>query len=290
MNDFAAFILTHGRAKNLVTIEALKRGGFTGKWYLILDNEDRTKEQYQQLFGAEKILIFNKKEYADKIDEGNNFDDRRATVHARNAAFDFAEKLGIDFFVLLEDDYENFEYRFPNKNNEKLIGIDIKNLDKIFQLHIDFLKKTPFTSVALAQNGDYIGGVNSPRIKDKKLIRKSMNSFFCSIRRKFSFVGQLNDDVNTYVTLGVRGHLFGTIPMISLKQIQTQKQKSGMTETYLKYGTYCKSFTTVMMHPSGVKVAMMNTSNPRIHHLIKWVNTVPVILSERYKKYEGSLS
>ena len=290
MNDFAAFILTHGRAKNLVTIEALKRGGFTGKWYLILDNEDRTKEQYQQLFGAEKILIFNKKEYADKIDEGNNFDDRRATVHARNAAFDFAEKLGIDFFVLLEDDYENFEYRFPNKNNEKLIGIDIKNLDKIFQLHIDFLKKTPFTSVALAQNGDYIGGVNSPRIKDKKLIRKSMNSFFCSIRRKFSFVGQLNDDVNTYVTLGVRGHLFGTIPMISLKQIQTQKQKSGMTETYLKYGTYCKSFTTVMMHPSGVKVAMMNTSNPRIHHLIKWINTVPVILSERHKKYEGSLS
>lgn len=290
MNDFAAFILTHGRAKNLVTIEALKRGGFTGKWYLILDNEDRTKEQYQQLFGAEKILIFNKKEYADKIDEGNNFDDRRATVHARNAAFDFAEKLGINFFVLLEDDYENFEYRFPNKNNEKLIGIDIKNLDKIFQLHIDFLKKTPFTSVALAQNGDYIGGVNSPRIKDKKLIRKSMNSFFCSIKRKFSFVGQLNDDVNTYVTLGVRGHLFGTIPMISLKQIQTQKQKSGMTETYLKYGTYCKSFTTVMMHPSGVKVAMMNTSNPRIHHLIKWVNTVPVILSERHKKYEGSLS
>ena len=158
MNDFAAFILTHGRAKNLVTIEALKRGGFTGKWYLILDNEDRTKEQYQQLFGAEKILIFNKKEYADKIDEGNNFDDRRATVHARNAAFDFAEKLGINFFVLLEDDYENFEYRFPNKNNEKLIGIDIKNLDKIFQLHIDFLKKTPFTSIALAQMGITLAG------------------------------------------------------------------------------------------------------------------------------------
>ena len=61
MNDFAAFILTHGRAKNLVTIEALKRGGFTGKWYLILDNEDRTKEQYQQLFGAEKYLYLIRK-------------------------------------------------------------------------------------------------------------------------------------------------------------------------------------------------------------------------------------
>ena len=53
---------------------------------------------------------------------------------------------------------------------------------------------------------------------------------------------------------------------------------------YLKYGTYCKAFTTTMMHPSGVKVTMMNTSNPRIHHSIKWVNTVPMIISEEHKK------
>lgn len=290
MNDFAAFILTHGRAKNIVTIDSLKRCGYTGKWYLVLDNEDKTLNEYSKLFGDEKMLIFNKKEYANKIDEGNNFNDRRATVHARNATFDFAKKLGIKFFVLLEDDYENFEYRFPNKSNDKLMGVNIKNLDKIFELHTKFLRQTPFTSIALAQNGDYVGGINSSNVVNKKLIRKSMNSFFCTTDRPFRFIGQFNDDVNTYVVLGSRGHLFGTIPMISLKQIQTQKQKSGMTETYLKYGTYCKSFTTVMMHPSGVKVAIMRTSNPRIHHSIKWANTVPVILSERHKKYEASLS
>ena len=111
-----------------------------------------------------------------------------------------------------------------------------------------------------------------------------MNSFFCCTSRPFSFIGQLNEDVNTYVTLGNRGELFGTIPMVNLVQKATQAQKGGMTDAYLLYGTYQKSFTTVMLHPSGVKVSMMNSNNPRIHHLIKWINTVPVIIDVKYKK------
>jgi hypothetical protein len=41
-----------------------------------------------------------------------------------------------------------------------------------------------------------------------------------------------------------------------------------------------------MMHPSGVKISMMNTSNPRIHHLIKWKNTTPMILDNKFKKID----
>jgi len=99
----------------------------------------------------------------------------------------------------------------------------------------------------------------------------------------------MNEDVNTYVTLGSRGVLFGTIPMISLVQTATQSQKNGITDMYLRFGTYCKAFTTVMMHPSSVRISMMNTSNPRIHHLIKWKNTTPMIVSEQYRKPVGNL-
>ena len=45
-----------------------------------------------------------------------------------------------------------------------------------------------------------------------------------------------------------------------------------------------------MMHPSGVRVAILNSSNPRIHHSIKWINTVPVIVDEKYKKNKFDLS
>ena len=289
-NNFVVFILTHGRPKGVKTINTLNKFGYTGKWYLVLDDEDKTREQYEIIYGKERVIVFNKKEMADKIDEGNNFNDRRATVHARNASFGIAKKLGYEYFILLEDDYTEFQYRYLNKDRTKLKLISVRNLDRILDLHIQFFKSANFLSVALAQGGDLIGGANNPKAIERPMMRKCMNSFICSTKRPFEFVGQLNDDVNTYVMLGMRGGLFATIPMIMLHQLPTQKAKSGMTDVYLRYGTYCKSFTTVMMQPSSVKVSMMNSQNPRIHHSIKWINTVPVILSERHKKYEGSLS
>jgi hypothetical protein len=45
-----------------------------------------------------------------------------------------------------------------------------------------------------------------------------------------------------------------------------------------------KSFFSVMYNPSNVKVSMMNASNPRIHHVVKWANTTPMIISDDYKK------
>ena len=43
-DSFAVFILTHGRADNVVTMKTLKKGGYTGRWYMIIDNEDEQKD------------------------------------------------------------------------------------------------------------------------------------------------------------------------------------------------------------------------------------------------------
>ena len=110
-----------------------------------------------------------------------------------------------------------------------------------------------------------------------------MNSFFCSTDKPFNFVGSINEDVNTYTTLAARGNLFLTIPVIAIVQKDSQTQKQGMADSY-KNGTYIKSYTTVLMQPSSVKVSMMNAKHKRIHHSIKWVNTTPMIIDEKYKK------
>ena len=39
-NDFAILILTHGRPDNIKTLSSLKRAGYTGKYYIVIDNED----------------------------------------------------------------------------------------------------------------------------------------------------------------------------------------------------------------------------------------------------------
>lgn len=275
--DFAVFILTHGRPDNVKTLATLKRCGYTGVIYFIVDNEDKTIEEYKRNFGEEWVKVFDKKVIADEVDEGNNFDERRTITHARNACFKIAKELGITYFIQLDDDYSMFKFRFENK-----LGYEarVKDLDNVFDIFIEFYKRTNILSIAFSQGGDHIGGFSVTKMK-----RKCMNSFFCSTDRVFQFVGAMNEDVNTYTTLGSRGNLFFTFTSVQLDQAETQSQKGGITDMYKRFGTYCKAFTTVMMHPSGVKVSMMNSSNPRIHHLISWNNTAPCIIDEKYKKY-----
>lgn len=275
--DFAVFILTHGRPDNLITFNTLKKANYTGKIYIIVDNEDKTIEQYQKNYGIENVKIFDKKAMADEVDEGNNFDERRTIIYARNACFKIAKEIGVTYFVQLDDDYWQFKFRFEKELGNNWI---IKNIDPIFDIFINFYKTIPALSIAFSQGGDHIGGFTKTKLK-----RKCMNSFFCSTEREFQFVGAMNEDVNTYTTLGSRGELFFTFTSLQLDQKQTQSQTGGITDIYLRFGTYCKAFTTVIMHPSGTKVSILADRNTgRIHHSIKWINTTPMILDEKYKK------
>ena len=283
--DFTVFILTHGRPDSVITYDTLKKCGYTGKIYFIIDNEDKTVNKYIENFGADKVKIFDKKAMADSIDEGNNFNNRKVIVHARNVCFKIAKDLNIKYFIQLDDDYTSFDFRIDNNSTENT-GIikPIKNIDKIFYLLLSYYKKNIFLSIAFAQGGDFIGGINNGKGSYRFNKRKCMNSFICSTDKAFNFIGSINEDVNTYTTLASKGALFFTIPFVSLTQKQTQSQKGGMTDAYLSQGTYVKSFTTVLMMPSSVKVSMMNSSNPRLHHSIKWKNTTPMIINEKYKK------
>ena len=281
-NDFAVFILTHGRPDNVKTLSTLRRCGYSGRVYFIVDNEDKTIDRYINNFGADKVKIFNKK-LADDVDEGNNFDERRTITHARNACFKIAKELSIKYFIQLDDDYSSFRYRFVN--DKYLTSGSVKNLDRYLDMYLDFFKSTNCNSIAFAQGGDFIGGEGCGMISNYKYnSRKCMNSFICSTDREFQFIGAMNEDVNTYTTLGSRGGLFLTLPYIGLEQAPTQSNKSGITDMYLRYGTYCKAFTTVMMQPSSVKVSMMGFTSNRLHHRIKWLNTTPMIIDEKHQK------
>ena len=279
-NSFVAFILTHGRPDKVYTYDTLKKCGYTGEIYIICDDEDKALPQYQAKF--ENVLVFSKKEIAKTFDEGDNFGDRRAIVYARNACFELAKKIGVEYFIELDDDYMDFEFRFDNNLRWKYRAI--KNLDVIFDALVDFHRETPTLSIAMAQGGDFIGGIDATVFKDGiPLKRKCMNSFICSTSRPFQFVGRINEDVNTCTSAACRG-VFFTLMQVMLRQLTTQNNSGGMTELYLDSGTYVKSFYSVMYHPSSVKVRLMGETSRRLHHNIIWNNTVPMILSEKHKK------
>lgn len=275
-DDFCAFILSHGRPNNIKTLKTLEKAGYTGKLYIVIDDEDATEDEYRRLYG-DMILQFCKTDQAKNIDAADLSDDRRTIVYARNACFDLAKEVGVRYFIELDDDYTSLEHRYIQGGSLRVRAV--RNADAIISSMVDFLNESGALAVAFAQGGDFIGGAKGANFK-KGILRKAMNSFICDTQKPFKFVGRINEDVNTYVTLGSRGNLFFTYCGVSLTQTQTQKSSGGMSGVY-EQGTYQKSMYTVMMHPSSVAIKEMGDKHLRLHHQIDWNSTVPKIIREQ---------
>lgn len=279
---FAVFILSHGRPNKITTIKSLKKHGYTGKYYIIIDDEDKTAKEYFKIYG-DKVIQFGKSKV--KSDTMDNFESKNIVLFARNKCFDIAKHLNLKYFLVLDDDNYCFHCRIPGKG--KLKTKSLNNLNKIFDCMIDFLNSSKAKTIAFAQGGDYIGGIES-RIWRAQLIRKSMNSFFFKTDNRVEFLGRLNEDVNTYASFGNKGDLFFTTAKLITGTKRTQKESGGLTEEYLDKGTYVKSFYTVMLSPSFVKIGVVGGGGHgrvhfRIHHKIQERYGYPKILNEKWK-------
>lgn len=178
LDDFAVFILTHGRADNVVTYKTIRKHGYTGPIYLICDNEDEQLDEYKATYGSDSVKVFDKQKAYDNADTMDNFNEHRAIIYARNECFKIAESMGLKYFLQLDDDYSDIQYRWIE--NSKLRGKDMRGLDTAFSSMIDFLEKSKAITVAFAQGGDFIGGASGDNRK-KGLMRKAMNSFFVEL-------------------------------------------------------------------------------------------------------------
>jgi hypothetical protein len=282
--NFAVFILSHGRPDNIITYRTLRSSGYTGKIYIIVDDEDKTINQYKEKY-KDEVIVFSKAAYADKFDIMDNFEGNKVIVYARNACYDIARDLGLDYFFEYEDDYTQFQHRYLK--DDSLRGTKVLNLDLALDSMIDCLDDTNVTTLAFAQGGDFIGG-NGKSLRSNQFKRKSMNTFVFKVNKDPNddtlFVGRMNDDVNTYLTQGKVGKLFFQTTAIGIVQVVTQSNAGGNTEAYKKYGTYVKSFYSVMAEPSCCKISLMGRTNMRLHHKITWNYAVPKIINEEFKK------
>lgn len=280
-DDFCAFILTHGRPDRVHTLRMLDEFGYTGKTYLVVDDEDDALDEYRERFG-DMVLVFSKEEIAQEFDEADNFDDRRSIFYARNACFGLAEQVGCRYFIELDDDYTGLYFRYDE--NQEYGAWRAECLDDILTAFLEYFETIPAKSICFSQGGDHMGGGSGSFGEVLTAKRKAMNTFICDTQRPFRFYGRVNEDVNTYVMGGRKGDLFLTIVSVQVNQKQTQSNAGGMTELYLDSGTYVKSFYTVMHSPSCVKISEIGSSQRRIHHSIDWRHTAVQIIREEHKK------
>lgn len=271
-DKFGVLIFCWGRPKFDNTVQSLRRCGYTGDIYMLLDNLDETRFDYIAKYGSDKCYVFDKKAVASRTDAMNNFDNLASTVFVSNVMFEAAKHFRLDYFAAMCDDYVAFSHK---RETEHIT----RRLDDVFCAFVRFLAgATRVSCMAFAQGGDF-ATFDKPMTK-----RKVMNSFICATDRPFVFKGSMNDDVNMYVYNGMRGLIFLTYNRFLLHQPPTQSIDGGLSDLYRDMGTYVKSFYSVMLSPSSVKIATMGVKNPRIHHIIDYNKTVPCIISEKWKK------
>lgn len=279
-DDFALLILSHGRAADVKTLRSMKRAGYTGKYYIIIDNEDDQADLYYQNYGKEHVIMFDKLAKSLVTETCDIPRKRNAVIYAREMCFEIAKDLGLTYFLELDDDYNTYRKRW--QDGDCFAGAHVRDMDAVIDVYLEFLEESGAHCVAFAQSGDFIGGANSNVYKNK-LTRKAMNAFFCKVDRPFNFLGRMNDDVNAYVLEGSRGKLFFTTADMSIEQCVTQALSGGLTEMYKENGTYVKSFFSVIVAPSSVKIHEMGGVDKRIHHWIDWEVAVPKIISDKFK-------
>lgn len=279
-DDECIFIISYNRPKSIHTLKALDEGNVKGKIYIVVSDDDPSLQKYMKNY-QDDIIVFNKKEIASSFDICDNFDGMIGSVFPRNALNNIAKRLGVKRYCVLDDDYDRFSYR--RCFGDILKGFKCCNLGIILEYCFKYLEKTPqIDCFSFAQDGDFIGGADSFSSIGGK--RKIMNVFFCQTDKPIKYIGRMNEDVNTYLYYGQRGKLFFTINDISTHQKASQSQDGGMTDLYIDLGTYIKSFYSVIVAPSMVKVNTIGIQNPRIHHKISWEKVCPKLIREIYKK------
>lgn len=279
--NYCVFILSYGRANDITTLQTLRKQGYTGSVYIVVSDDDPELLKYRKNY-PDMLIEFKREKAVEEmgIDFMDNMTELSGVICARNYLFKIAKNKGVDYFIELDDDYNIFSYRY--KKNNQLLQRSIKNLDKAFETTFKLLDDTNARVISWSQGGDLIGGITSNW--KHKILRKAMNSFFCKTDRPFKFFGRINEDTNMYCYYGSRGELILQITDLMINQATTQKNEHGMTDLYLDYGTYLKSYYSVMIQPSSVIIKQMGVTNFRLHHQLKWNNTVPKIINEKYRR------
>lgn len=275
-SDFAVLILTHGRAHDQVTFNELEKRGYTGKVYLVIDDLDEQREEYERLYG-DSVIVFDKREYARRIDTMTTEDELRSVVFARNAAYDIADDLGLSYFAMFDDDLNQFTFRYVKGG--KLVSAPVTDFDALFDAMLEFVETTGVASLCIATSGALIGDMNGVYSKG---LRWNFNQA-CVLRAsdRLKFVGLLNEDLNATLLGANVGQMTLEVMGIVKNAPLRGTNDGGLHELYIDNEQYIRDFYSLIVHPSGLKITIGDQRAP-----LRKASALcyPKIISDRYRK------
>lgn len=277
-NDYAVFIISHKRPE-VETLKALEKHGYQGEYFIVIDDTDPTIEEYKSRYG-EHLLIFNKDEILKETDTIDNFKIYTSATYARNFCIKAAKEKGYAFFVNIDDDINRFVFRYVE--GEKLATKNIKNIGKVFDEYIKYMKLASLTCTAFILTGRLIGGSNNPLVKNCFYSRPTN----CLIIRTSTppFKSTVCEDVIYAVDNNEKGLLtYGLMPVVIYAgKPCTGNSGGGMAEYYSAQKEYTQFFHIKIAKPTAVFLKISPSGKVEVR--FDENRFLPKILNEKMKK------
>ena len=276
-NDFACIVISHGRPE-CSTVKVLRECGYTGKIYIVVDDEDKTLPDYIERYGAD-VHVFHKEESFDTGDLGGS---KGVATYARNECRKVAQKNNVMYYFMLDDDLKSISYRY--NDNGHLRGIKARELDRLFDGMCEYFDEAPVQCIGFGNAVDYIGGV--PTFEKGNTSRTVMNGYFLRTRNAFDWDGRYSEDSITDVLQSRKGQAwFRFIPVMNVFDVWLPKKSKeytgGCISAYKSEGSFKLRFYATMFCPDYIKI---KESGEGYDWSVASENAYPKILSGRYKK------
>lgn len=277
---FAVFITTHGRVDRVATYDTLKRCGYTGKIYIVADNEDEQLQRYLNRFPD--VLVFNKQLQFNKCDKVIATQQKASVTYARNAVEAYAKHFMLDAFMVVDDDITGFRYRWVDGDSVRSLAVN-NGMDDVLSLYAQYIIDHNIAVTSFAHMMFYISGTHNldKRISEQREISQL---FIRNTKFEIDWIGVMRQDILTNMVTAKMGMIWWVLPFITYDaepMNETGENLGGMKEAYDNISEFRRTFLGVIVSPFCIKVGC---ANERIKMSWNKESAYPLVVSSRYKK------
>lgn len=281
INDFAVFILTHGRPNNQHTLQALKKAGYTGKIYLVVDDLDKTIDEYKKMYG-ESVIVFDKMKYVAIHETGVLKPHINFASFARNAIEDMAKDMELSYFAMVDDDLTKFRFRYEEDN--KLKSLNVKDMDRVLMHYIDFMEQGNIPTLSLASQFRFIGGINNIAPINSSKWRLALTFYIRSTKTKVVWKSNICEDRITCMLSNREGFVWLQLPFVQLDTKEMHGiNDGGNSDTYREITDFYRIFFTEVFVPDCNIAMYWSRNNGWVNKVPDWNTLCPMIISDKYK-------
>lgn len=276
MSDYnTIYIISKGRP-HCTTAQTLSDLDYQGDWFICCGNNDETVPEYLERWG-DRVIVYDWRKYAEKTNTLDNFgiDNFPTGVPpVREAVREISENRGEKRHWQFDDDMETFYIKHPITRRK--LQLDGYLLEKYLNKLATFAYETGMSNI-----GFFYQHLAFPpstfQVTQKNLILHNLPT------NKSDFVewkGRMCDDliniIETY-KYGFCQLCFGFMNY-GMKEVLTES--GGSTEMYLNVTQWRKTSYPILINP----LSKMIPKKGGIHLQVPWGNTIPKLVSEKYKR------